>query len=148
MNDDPHNPDPQVDPPDDPTLGSKSGLRIERMIVRMYKPNYVFSSGDVNFRTKTISKGRGKDKVEEEIIDVMDDDNRMVALYVVGVSDLTFDYADNSYRYRYVYRYSRHPTADDPKAQPYATLAISTSQPGRGLSLTPCGRCNRLRRPA
>jgi hypothetical protein len=107
--------DPTVDPTAEPASpGRKKTLQIEHFIRDMYRdPN--FSWPDVEWRKKTLADGK------TQVIDVGDDDNRMAALALVGICDLTYDHADGVYRYRH-YRPDRPPAPDRIAKLPWRNL--------------------------
>ena len=102
-------PEPEPDDPDDPEVepassGRRATWRLKAFVNSMYRdPNFPWPY--VEWRTKTL-----KDK--SVVTDVGDDENRMAALALAGICDLTYDHADGSYKYR-AYRPDRPPPPEE-----------------------------------
>jgi hypothetical protein len=89
--------DPEPDDDEDPVArpaspGRKAQWRVKAFVNSMYRdPNFPWPY--VEWRRKPL-----KDK--SVVTDVGDDENRMAALALAGICDLTYDHADGSFKYR------------------------------------------------
>ena len=92
-------PEPEPDDDKDPVVepaspGRRATWRLKAFVNSMYRdPNFPWPY--VEWRRKTL-----KDENKTQVTDVGDDENRMAALALAGICDLTYDHADGSFKYR------------------------------------------------
>ena len=126
-------PEPEPDDDEDPVVepaspGLRAKWRLKAFVNSMYRdPNFPWPY--VEWRKKTL-----KDENKTQVTDVGDDENRMAALALAGICDLTYDYADGSFKYRR-YRPDKPPPPEEISKLPWLSFTDMSEEDRASLVL-------------